>query len=132
MMFAKRLREGVREGRITSSVRIWERPRVKPGGVYRMEDGHVAVAAGQELNHESGRADMSGMRSARPAETGSCATQDTAPGHEPKALVERLDDDVDLCLAVRSADEIGVELGHIDARATHEIGERDVRPDVRT
>jgi len=43
MMFAKRLREGVREGRITCSVRIWNRPHVKPGGVYRMGDGHIIV-----------------------------------------------------------------------------------------
>ncbi|WP_129793084.1 ASCH domain-containing protein [Sphingosinicella sp. CPCC 101087] len=43
MMFAKRLRHGVREGRITCSVRIWTRPQVKPGGLYRMEDGHIVV-----------------------------------------------------------------------------------------
>jgi hypothetical protein len=43
MMFAKRLREGVREGRITCSVRIWKRPHVRPGGVYPMEDGHIIV-----------------------------------------------------------------------------------------
>ena len=43
MMFAKRLREGVRDGRITCSVRIWESPRVRPGGLYRMEDGHILV-----------------------------------------------------------------------------------------
>ena len=43
MMFANRLREGVREGRITCSVRIWKSPRVRPGGVYRMGDGHIVV-----------------------------------------------------------------------------------------
>jgi hypothetical protein len=43
MLFAKRLREGVREGRITCSVRIWTRPHVKAGGVYSMEDGHIVV-----------------------------------------------------------------------------------------
>lgn len=43
MMFAKRLREGVREGRITCSVRIWTRPHVKVGGVYAMEGGHIVV-----------------------------------------------------------------------------------------
>jgi len=43
MMFARRLRDGVREGRITSSVRIWKSPRVKPGGLYRMGDGHIIV-----------------------------------------------------------------------------------------
>jgi len=43
MMFAKRLRDGVRKGRITCSVRIWTRPHVRPGGVYRMGDGHIVV-----------------------------------------------------------------------------------------
>jgi hypothetical protein len=43
MMFAKHLREGVREGRITCSIRIWTKPHVKAGGVYRMGDGHIVV-----------------------------------------------------------------------------------------
>jgi hypothetical protein len=43
MMFTKRLRDGVREGRITSSVRIWKTQRVKPGGIYPMEEGHIVV-----------------------------------------------------------------------------------------
>jgi hypothetical protein len=42
-MFARRLRDGVREGRITCSVRIWTRPHVKAGGLYPMEDGHILV-----------------------------------------------------------------------------------------
>ena len=41
--FAKELREGVRRGRITSSVRIWIRPHVKAGGRYRMEEGTIHV-----------------------------------------------------------------------------------------
>src|SRR5262245_9962741 len=43
MVFTKRLREGIRRGRITCSVRIWVRPQVKAGGRYRMDDGHVVV-----------------------------------------------------------------------------------------
>jgi hypothetical protein len=43
MMFTRRLREGVREGRITCSVRIWTRPHVRAGGIYPMEDGHILV-----------------------------------------------------------------------------------------
>jgi hypothetical protein len=43
MMFTKRLREGVREGRITCSVRIWTRPHVRPGGIYPVEGGHIVV-----------------------------------------------------------------------------------------
>ncbi|HEY0795723.1 MAG TPA: ASCH domain-containing protein [Acidisarcina sp.] len=43
MMFAKLLREGVRRGTITCSVRIWKSPRVKVGGRYRMEEGEIEV-----------------------------------------------------------------------------------------
>ncbi|HTU57590.1 MAG TPA: hypothetical protein VMF89_04135, partial [Polyangiales bacterium] len=39
MDFTKRLRERVRTGAITCSVRIWLRPRVKPGNRYRLGDG---------------------------------------------------------------------------------------------
>ncbi|MBO9712396.1 hypothetical protein [Sphingomonas sp.] len=49
MMFAKRLREGVRSGRITCSVRIWQRPKVKTGGVYAVEGGHIVVEAIREI-----------------------------------------------------------------------------------
>ena len=43
MMFAKRLRDGVRRGEITTSVRIWLRPRVSVGTRYRMEEGEIEV-----------------------------------------------------------------------------------------
>jgi hypothetical protein len=43
MMFTKRLREGVRRGEITCSVRIWKYPHVKAGGRYRMEEGAIEV-----------------------------------------------------------------------------------------
>jgi hypothetical protein len=43
MVFTKRLREGVRRGRIRCSVRIWTSPHVKAGGRYRMDDGHIVV-----------------------------------------------------------------------------------------
>jgi hypothetical protein len=43
MVFAKRIREGIRRGRIRCSVRIWLRPHVKAGGRYRMDDGHIVV-----------------------------------------------------------------------------------------
>jgi hypothetical protein len=43
MMFAKRLREGVRRGEITCTVRIWTRPHVCVGGRYRMEEGEIEV-----------------------------------------------------------------------------------------
>ena len=43
MVFTKKLRDGVRRGRIRSSVRIWQRPQVKAGGKYPMDDGHIVV-----------------------------------------------------------------------------------------
>ena len=43
MTFTKRLREGVRRGQITCSVRIWTRPRVRVGSRYRMEEGEIAI-----------------------------------------------------------------------------------------
>jgi hypothetical protein len=43
MVFTKRLREGVRRGEITCSVRFWMHPRVTVGTRYRMEDGEIEV-----------------------------------------------------------------------------------------
>src|ERR1700751_6246136 len=43
MTSTKRLREGVRRGEITCSVRIWMRPRVTVGTRYRMEEGQIEV-----------------------------------------------------------------------------------------
>ena len=43
MVFTKRLREGIRRGEITCSVRIWTRPHVIAGNRYRMEEGEIEV-----------------------------------------------------------------------------------------
>ena len=43
MVFTKHLRERIRSGRITCSIRIWARPHVKVGGRYRMDEGHIVV-----------------------------------------------------------------------------------------
>jgi hypothetical protein len=43
MQFARRLREGVRRGEITCSVRIWMGARVHVGGRYRMEEGEIEI-----------------------------------------------------------------------------------------
>lgn len=43
MTFTKRLREGVRRGEITCSVRIWTRPHVRIGGRYPMDEGAIIV-----------------------------------------------------------------------------------------
>lgn len=39
----RRLRDGVRRGEITCSVRIWMRAHVKRGNRYRMEEGEIEV-----------------------------------------------------------------------------------------
>jgi hypothetical protein len=43
MVFTKRLRQGIRFGRIRCSIRIWQHPHVKAGGRYPMDDGHIVV-----------------------------------------------------------------------------------------
>ena len=43
MMFTKRLRDGVRRGEITTTVRFWLSPRVSVGKRYRMEEGEIEV-----------------------------------------------------------------------------------------
>ena len=43
MVFAKRLREGVMRGEITSSIRIWTRPHVKVGNCYSMGEGQIEI-----------------------------------------------------------------------------------------
>ncbi len=43
MVFMKRLREGIRRGRIRCSIRIWKGPHVKVGGRYQMDEGHIVV-----------------------------------------------------------------------------------------
>lgn len=49
MQFTKKLREGVRQGDITTSIRVWQSPRVKEGGHYPMEGGHVVVTSIREI-----------------------------------------------------------------------------------
>ena len=49
MVFTKRLREGVRSGAITCSIRIWIRPQVKVGGRYRMEEGEIEVDSIEQI-----------------------------------------------------------------------------------
>ena len=49
MLFAKRLRKGIRDGRITCTVRIWQRPHVRVGGIYPMEEGQIVVESIQPI-----------------------------------------------------------------------------------
>ncbi|MEZ4865750.1 MAG: hypothetical protein R3C14_30840 [Caldilineaceae bacterium] len=43
MQFTRRLHEGIRRGEITCTIRIWQRPRVKVGGAYKLGEGVVIV-----------------------------------------------------------------------------------------
>ncbi len=43
MVFTKRLREGIRRGEITCTVRFWMNLRVTVGKRYRMEEGAIEV-----------------------------------------------------------------------------------------
>lgn len=49
MVFARELRERVRCGRITCSVRIWQRTHVRVGGRYPMGGGHIVVDSIQQI-----------------------------------------------------------------------------------
>jgi hypothetical protein len=70
VVFTKRLREGIRRGRIRCSIRIWMRPKVKVGGRYPMDQGHVEVESIEpieleditdDLARESGFADVNDL-----------------------------------------------------------------------
>lgn len=52
MQFTKRLREPVKNGEITQSVRIWKAPRVKVGNAYGLEPGHIIVESIRQIEFE--------------------------------------------------------------------------------
>jgi hypothetical protein len=52
MLFTKKLRARVTSGEVTASVRIWKNPRVKAGGKYRLEQGHIEVTSIREIAWE--------------------------------------------------------------------------------
>ena len=49
MVFAKQLRDRIRRGEITCSIRIWMRPHVKVGNRYRMEEGEIEIDSIQPI-----------------------------------------------------------------------------------
>ncbi|NKB32135.1 MAG: ASCH domain-containing protein [Pseudomonadales bacterium] len=50
MLFTKKLRDRVKSGEITTSIRIWKQPRVKIGNKYQLDDGHIVVSAIREIS----------------------------------------------------------------------------------
>lgn len=49
MQFLKALRERIRNGEITSTVRLWQSPRVRVGGLYALPPGKIEVTKLREL-----------------------------------------------------------------------------------
>lgn len=45
MEFSRELRNDVLAGDVTLSIRLWKRPKVKPGGHYRVGPGEIQVDA---------------------------------------------------------------------------------------
>jgi hypothetical protein len=52
MLFTQKLRDRVQSGEVTASVRIWKTARVKVGGSYRIDDGHIEVTSIREISRE--------------------------------------------------------------------------------
>jgi hypothetical protein len=63
VQFLQSLREHIRKGEITTTVRLWQRPRVRVGGRYALPPGEIIVTRMSEVSlsditpelaHESG------------------------------------------------------------------------------
>jgi hypothetical protein len=52
MQFLSELRDRIRRGEITCSVRLWQRSHVKVGGRYSLPPGHIVVTAVTEMSLE--------------------------------------------------------------------------------
>jgi len=50
MTFTKRLRDPIRRGEVTCSVRIWQSPHVKVGGRYPLAPGAIEVTGLHEIS----------------------------------------------------------------------------------
>jgi hypothetical protein len=69
--FSEELRASVLSGDITVTFRLWQRPKVKPGGRYRVGHGQIEVDSIEQLpfafiDHDdirrSGEADLESLR----------------------------------------------------------------------
>lgn len=52
MQFSKALRDRVKSGEITTSIRFWKYPHVMAGGHYRLDPGEVVVTSIREINFD--------------------------------------------------------------------------------
>ena len=53
MQFTKHLREPIKRGEITTSIRIWKSPRVKVGNYYKLENGYVCIEKINEIEFDA-------------------------------------------------------------------------------
>jgi hypothetical protein len=58
MVFTKRLRERVRRGEITCSIRVWIQPRVKVGGRYPMDEGEIEIESVEPIERSQVTPDL--------------------------------------------------------------------------
>ena len=58
MQFTKAIRDRVRSGEVTCSVRIWKQPRVKVGGRYSLPPGEIVVESLLEISLEDVTPDL--------------------------------------------------------------------------
>lgn len=49
MQFTKKLRQPIKQGEVTTSIRIWKKPHVKVGGRYILDEGHIIVTSISEI-----------------------------------------------------------------------------------
>jgi hypothetical protein len=106
MVFTKRLREGIRRGEITCSVRIWMSPRVRMGARYRMEEGEIEVDSIEPIGFPDITPEL--------ARVGIPGRSGFAEGGETWPRREYLFDPVSLCATAREANgaaEVWLELG---------------------
>jgi len=50
VQFLRELRDRIRSGEITTTVRLWQRPHVKVGGRYALPPGHIIVTKVFEMS----------------------------------------------------------------------------------
>lgn len=50
MQFLRALRDRIRLGEITCTIRLWQRPHVKVGGSYSLPPGHIVVTTVSEIS----------------------------------------------------------------------------------
>ena len=58
MVFTKSLRNAVRQGKVTLSLRFWKHPHVRVGGLYPMEEGLIEVLSVEPIDADAITADL--------------------------------------------------------------------------